>query len=262
MIRLQRSALVTHVEVRRPPPLVFIHGLGTSSRIWAELGRRLPGWNSLFYDLRGAGATSELSRRELSISTWTADLRELLVTMDVPSPVLLGHSLGASIALSYALSYPDDVAALVLIGADPHLAQLAPRMQRSIELIGSHGFESWVNDHWILNPPFSQQSLATAPEILDLYREILLGNDPNDYVRTCTAIATAADLTEALTGIAQPTLVISGDADDRTPIEQSRWLTERMPDARLVELPGVGHTPPLEAPDAVAVAVRNFLSQL
>src|SRR5205807_3074993 len=138
------------------------------------------------------------------------------------------------------------------MGPDANLSHLAPRMKAAVELIERVGLREWVDAHWSRNTPFAQGSLERAPEMLERYREMLLRNDAGDYVRTCLAIAGAEDLTDRLGSVAVPALVIVGGADDRTLPEHGRELARRLGNGTLVELPGVGHTLPLEAAGEIA----------
>jgi pimeloyl-ACP methyl ester carboxylesterase len=245
------------------PELVLIHGLGAATVLWSDVQPALEdGHRVISYDLRGAGRTRQLEARELSLATWADDLRGLLSALEVESPVLVAHSLGAAVALKYALTFPGDVAGLVLMGADPDLSNLAPRMRAAAELIERVGLRSWLAEHWVKNPPFAPASLTRSPELLERYRAMLLGNDEADYVRTCLAIAMAESLGGRLGDLTPPALVIVGAEDDRTLPEHGRRLAERLPDARVVELAGVGHTMPFEAPDEVAAAVTAFVGEL
>jgi pimeloyl-ACP methyl ester carboxylesterase len=243
------------------PPIALIHGLGGSKRIWSRLAGELAESHTVVaYDLRGSGGTVDVGPgKELSLTVWADDLRGLLGALGVQRPVLVGHSLGASIALKYALSWPADVSALVLMGADPELSRLGPRMEKVVDLIGRVGMEEWVSEHWSKNTPFSATSLARTPEILDEYRAMVLANDPDSYTRTCRAIAHMEALTGQLGEVGQPALVISGSDDDRTVPEAGRELAAALANASYVELEGVGHTLPLEAPAEVVAAVRVFL---
>lgn len=258
------DSLETHVDVvGEGVPVVLLHGLGLSGALWNRVRDGFgPGYMLILVDLRAAGQTRELQRVELSLERWADDLAALLAALDVRRPVLVGHSLGASIALKYALEHPDDVRALALIGADATLSNLAPRMLASAERIENLGLVAWVEEYWSKNPPFSAKSLDRDPGILAEYRELLLGNDPGDYVRQCRAIAGAENLADRLGDISQPALVLIGGSDDRTLPEHGRQLAERLGDARVVELPAVGHTLPLEAPGAVAAAVTAFLQDV
>jgi pimeloyl-ACP methyl ester carboxylesterase len=244
------------------PPVILIHGLGGSKRLWSRVGSDLAeSFSVVTYDLRGSGDTSE-SRpgEELSLAVWAEDLAGLVDRLGIERPTLVGHSLGASIALKYTLSHPADVSALVLMGADPELSRLAPRMEKVVELIGRVGMAEWVAEHWSKNTPFAAESLARTPEILDEYRAMVLGNEPGAYTRTCLAIARTESLTGQLSQVVRPALVISGTADDRTLPEAGRELAAALADASYVELEGVGHTMPLEAPAEVGTAIRRFLA--
>src|SRR5438105_6500259 len=192
-------------------PVVLVHGLGASSVLWNRVRDGLaPDYQVVLVDLRGAGETREIDRKELSLETWASDLAALLGALGIERPVLVGHSLGASVALQYVLSRPDDVRALVLIAADANLSNLAPRMLKAAGLIGDVGLPDWIDEHWSKNPPFSAASLAREPELLDEYRSMLLLNDPDDYVRQCLAIANAEDLSGRLGEVRRPALVIVG----------------------------------------------------
>jgi pimeloyl-ACP methyl ester carboxylesterase len=71
-----------------------------------------------------------------------------------------------------------------------------------------------------------------------------------------------ADLRTALPTIGVPTLVLHGDADERSPLSVGQELHRLIPRSRLEVLPGLGHECFLEAPEAFSAAVRNFLEQV
>lgn len=253
---------VSYERVGSGPTVILIHGLGGTKAIWRRLRERLAAdFDVLAYDLRASGATREtVGGRDLSLTTWSDDLRGLVEALRLSRPALVGHSLGASIAVKYALRWPHDVSALVLMGADADLSRLAPRLNRVVELIERVGLEEWVDEHWSKNTPFSAASLARTPEILAEYRSMVLANDPESYTRTCLAIAQMEDLRDALAGVAQPALVIAGMHDDRTLPDAGRELAGAFRNGALLELEGVGHTLPLEAPQTVGSAIVEFLA--
>lgn len=245
-------------------PVVLIHGLGASTILWDGLVAALPDdLRVVAVDLRGAGATREPdgARPPLSPELWASDLREALLALELPAAVLVGHSLGATVALEYALRWPDGVLGLMLMCIEADLGALGPRMQRSVDMIREHGLEAWVREHWINNPPFSASSLETAPGLLDAYREMLLANRAEDYVRACEAIVNAGDLTPRLGDITQPATVLVGAEDDRTRPEDGERLAAAMPRATFVVAPGAAHTVPMEAPVESAEAILALITR-
>src|SRR6478735_7076249 len=179
-----------HVDVEgEGPPVVLVHGLGLSGALWSrfcdafETGRTL-----VRVDLRGTPRSRELERTELTLARWAEDLAAVVEQLGLERPAFVGHSLGASVALKLALERPDLVGSLVLIGGEADLSNLAPRMLLSAERIEELGLETWIADFWSKNPPFSAPSLERDPSMLDDYRNLLLENDPVDYVRQCRAI--------------------------------------------------------------------------
>lgn len=245
------------------PPVVLIHGLGCSRAIWEDLRPGLEGsLQVLAYDLRGSGRTAASSTDGFSLATWAADLRATLAALGWKRPLLVGHSLGAAVALKYALTAPDGAAGLVLIATDARLSRLAPRMRAAAALIERIGLTAWVDDHWSKNPPFSGVSLARDPAMLDRYRALLLANDPEAYVRTCLAIASAEDLSAGLPTLTLPALVVVGGADDRTLPEEGAAVAASLADAELVEIEEAGHTLPFEAPAELAEAVVSFADRI
>lgn len=244
-------------------PVVLVHGLGLSGALWNRFCAALASEYQLIrVNLRGSPRSRELERTELTLERWAADLGAVLEALGVERPVVVGHSLGASVALRFALDRRDDVRALVLMGAEANLSNLASRMLRSAERIESGGLEAWIEGAWIENPPFSEASLRRDPTMLDEYRSLLLENDALDYVRQCRAIASAEDLSGRLGDIVAPTLVVVGASDDRTLPDHARELAAKIPGARLVELWEVGHTIPLEAPEPTAETVAAFIEEV
>jgi pimeloyl-ACP methyl ester carboxylesterase len=260
------DARVALFDLRRrgDPTVIFLHGIGCSKAIWTPVVRRLPDdWRVISCDLRGGGQSEESSPGKLSLSLWSSDLRAVLTTRGVSgAPIIVGHSLGASIALQFALDYPTVPAALVLIGAEASLCRLGPLMQERASAIVAGGIDAWVKGPWRQAPPFSAASRERLPSVLDEYATMLYLTGAERYLRCAEAIAQSPDLSEELGGIELPALVLIGGADDRTLPERGWDLAERLPYGRGIELPRIGHTLPMEAPERVAGEITDFVGSL
>jgi pimeloyl-ACP methyl ester carboxylesterase/quercetin dioxygenase-like cupin family protein len=254
-----------YVEVEgEGPPLVLVHGLGLSGALWNRVAEALGGGRTLVrVDLRGAGRSREAERGELTLERWARDLAAVLEQLELERPTVVGHSLGAAIALELALERPELPGALVLIGTEADLGNLGPRMNASAERIERDGaLDGWLDEVWSKNPPFAEPSLARDRSMLDEYRSLLEENAPEDYVRQCRAIAAAEPLSGRLREIGHPVLVVVGGLDNRTLPEHGRELAVTLPNARLVELAEAGHTIPLEAPSETAAAIAEFTREV
>ncbi len=87
------------------PPIVFVHGLGTTSNIWhAQRMTLSKSYRVIVYDRSGSGR-SQQSRAGYSIDAWTDELAGLLDFLAVTSAVVVGHSLGSMIAQRFAGQY-------------------------------------------------------------------------------------------------------------------------------------------------------------
>jgi 3-oxoadipate enol-lactonase len=82
--------------------------------------------------------------------------------------------------------------------------------------------------------------------------------DPGVFAAACRALA-GLDLSEELAPVRNPTLIVVGAEDEATPPALGRALADRLADARLIELPGLGHCPHIQDPDAFVAAIARFL---
>lgn len=255
------SIAVWDIRPDGAPPIVFLHGIGCSKDVWSRILPRLPDeWRLIAYDQRGAGESKEAFEQPLSVELMADDLHALLQARAAEDrPVIVGHSLGASVALQFALTWRDVPAGLVLIGAEAGLCRLGPMMAERAAAITATGMQSWIDGPWRKAPPLSKASRAAEPGIVDIYAQMLHQTGPERYIRAVTAIANSPDLSDVVHLIEVPALVLIGGDDDRT-LPRYGWdLAERLPSARGVELPNVGHTLPMEAPQRVAEEIIAFV---
>ena len=116
-------------------PIVFIHGLASNMSRWAELVRvtsLIERHNLIRVDLRGHGES--MTRRRFVLSDWCEDLRQLLDVEQTRQAVLVGHSLGATVAMQFAAVAPQRVAAMVLV--DPVFREAVVAGKRQYVRVG------------------------------------------------------------------------------------------------------------------------------
>jgi pimeloyl-ACP methyl ester carboxylesterase len=222
------------------PPVLLVHGAGASSAIWMMAMARLArAARVVAIDLPGHGPSPlpEGGRAALSLEAYRDAVGMLAGTLCLGPSVLVGHSMGALVAIKAALAWPDKVRGLVLCAAAPRL----PVRDELLALIrADHALvPAWMAEH-ALSP-------RARPAVRRSFVAAGLVTPPEVTLADFEAVR-AADLTERIRGVTCPLLWLDG-ADDAIVGEPG----ERPGEARRLE--GVGHLVPIEAPGAVAEAV-------
>ena len=232
---------------RRPgrSSAVFIHGAGGSSTIWGMVLPRVAGagGHGVAIDLPGHGpssldGTALDGAPGLTLARYRDAVGELAGALCIGPAVLVGHSLGASVAVEAALAWPDKVQALVLLGSAPRL----PVHDDIVRLMRDDpaGLAAWLTSEGLspqAKPAIRNGFFIKTAEVL-----------PLEVVRADFGIIGTVDLGARIVDVRCPMIWIDG-ADDRiVPAAPGR-------SGEIVTLPDVGHLIPIEAPAAVAERV-------
>ena len=260
------NGLSLYYEVAgRGSPLVLVHGFACGLRIWDPQVRAFAGRHRvLTYDVRGHGlsdAPADAAAYSQPISV--ADLRGLLAHRGIRRAVVGGLSMGGNIALSFALTYPAMVRALVIAdtgaGSDG-TAEWNAAVHALARILDRDGIEAFA-DAALANPLFARYA-ARGPEATRFIRSCLATHRARGLAHTAREVLarrpTIYSLEAALRRLRVPTLLIVGEHDEPC-VKVHRFLAETIPDARHLLLRGVGHLTNLEAPAAFNAAVRRFL---
>jgi pimeloyl-ACP methyl ester carboxylesterase len=248
------------------PWIVLVHGAGCTHVVWQPQSRALAhaGYNVLVPDLPGHGASEDdpSIRSVADYAAWLLKLHgavERASGIPVAPLILVGHSLGACIAVSAAATWPASPAGLALVGAslemkvnpsllEDCLAQPA-RAKAFITALG-HGRTTHLAG-------------GTTPGAWTLGADaaLLLAAEPRILQRD---FAVCADWPGPALApqVRCPTLVVSGALDRMTPAATGRKLAGAIPGARFELLPGVGHFLPTEAPRPLLMLLRAFAGQV
>jgi len=232
------------------PTVIFIHGAGGG---WGTWTRQLEGvadaGRMIALDLPGHGASPGDGCR--AVADYAAVVQEFIRALGADPVVLAGHSMGGAVAQTIALDSPMLLKGIVLVGTAARL-KVYPELLRLLETDYPAATEFVKRHAW---------SPATAPALaegmhkatLEVRQAVTLG----DY-----AACNVFELRNRVAGIRLPTLVIVGEDDELTPPKFSEFLVSEIPGARLVRVAKAGHYVPLEQPDEVNLAIRQFLAAL
>jgi pimeloyl-ACP methyl ester carboxylesterase len=109
---------------------------------------------------------------------------------------------------------------------------------------------------------FATPSFEKRSELVDAARQVIYRANPQGVAAAQRGMAARADATGMLASIELPTLVVVGEADAISPVEEMRRIAEAIPGSRFAVIEGAGHMSPLEDPAAFNAALSAFLSEL
>lgn len=246
----KRIHYVGDAGVEGDTPLIFVHGAGGTHENWLnqlrELSRRYP---ALAVDLPGHGRSEGNGFR--SIEAYRDFVRDFLDVLDIRRAVLVGHSMGGAIALSFALAYPTRLTALVLVGTGARL-KVHPKV---VEALRGDPQEA---AHLLIGWAYAEK----APlEVIRQAEAKWLEGSPmvveGDFL-ACNAF----DLMDEVEGIVPPALILCGTEDRLTPVKYAEYLHRKIQGSRLTLVPGAGHMVMIERPEEVNQVLEGFLQQI
>ncbi|MGH8726739.1 MAG: alpha/beta fold hydrolase [Burkholderiales bacterium] len=237
----------------RGPPLVLVHGWGMHSGVWRKEAQELARQFQVhLVDLPGHGKSKE----EFSAGFVAALSARLPGRLNV-----VGWSLGATIALNWALAFPAQARRLALISATPCFGVRAdwdcgwpPEKIEVFERELDRGADA------ALERFISLQARGESRTNLRRLRRLVSSAKPPSIasLKTGLDILKTTDLRSALPGISQPAVVMHGDCDAVVPLAAAKFLASSLPNARLSLFSGCGHAPSLSRPGKFIADLVEF----
>jgi len=171
--------------------------------------------------------------------------------------VLLGNGFGGTIALAFGIAHPQRISKLVLSDAS---AGYPPEGRQGYAMMAQKAAEDGLETvaEIIAKRMLSPDYMKAHPEAVEERKKVLLDIHPEAFQAACR-ILQESDLVPLLSNLRVPTLVICGEMDQVAPPALSKQIADRAREARYVELPGCGHCPSLEQPEAFLRVVREFI---
>ena len=239
---------INYISEGAGTPVILIHGMGASLHNWDYLIPQLvsTGYRAFAPDLPGHGESLKPEQPgDYHIEALYAHIETWIHTLELEDPFfLIGHSLGAYLALRYALKHPVKLKKLVLVDPFYSLSQLSPFLslvtqqpQLSIKVLEAA-------PAWLIDP-----LIKYNPNVAYKLPESMVHQMALDYKRAHPNIIftapTLQDLTPKLPAVRHQTLVVWGENDLTLTPDSFPRLVETMPNAYGYSLPKCGHTPHL-----------------
>ena len=220
--------------------VVLLHGWGQNIEMMKPIGDKLSKENRIIIvDLPGFGESKEPDTI-WTMYDYTECIHELLESLKVKNPMLIGHSFGGKISLIYASKY--DVSKLVLFGSpfkkEIKKLSLKTRILKKLKKVP------------VLNKleGFAKKHIGSRD-----YKEA------SDFMRKIMVEHVNLDITEDVKKIKCPTIIIWGTLDQEVPIERAYELENLIKDASVIPYEGCSHYAYLERLNQTVNIIKNFL---
>ena len=252
-------------EAGSGPTLAFIPAQVADLHIWdSQVPSFSQNYRVIRYDLRGHG----LSKTQPITYSPVTDLNDLLCQLNVEKAVLFSLGFSSSIALDYALAYPDMVKALILVS--PQSAEIEqPKSEAEKKQLTAIAQAEQAQDVerlaelesklWLAGPEPTQAKAQTEPVQQDVLREMIV----RDYQRRAYGAKARPPIpasAERLSKICVPTLVVVGELDTDGVKSKAHELCHAIPFARQMVFPNTARAVNVAHPNQFNRVVLDFLA--
>lgn len=261
LINLPNGLAVNAIRTgpRNGTPIIFLHAVGLDLTWWDRQFAHFGTDRDLIaFDMPNHGLSGRLDQLP-TFERLAAVTADVLVHLGVSSAHVVGISVGGMIAQTLAMSRPELVQSLTLVATtcefSEDVREVLRERARTARRDGMKTIARLTQQRW-----FPAHFRDQRPDILDRAEKALLLQDPEFHASMWDMIS-ALDMGERLIGIRSPALILAGSEDVNAPPSASQRIAGMLPAARLHVFDGVGHLPPVEAPEQFNLTLGSFISE-
>ena len=242
------------------PVATLSHSLATDLSMWDPQMKALTAkYRVLRYDTRGHGGT-DAPAGAYTLGQLAEDAKALLQTLGITKTHWIGLSMGGMIGQTLALGSPGLFLSLALCDTSSRVpAEARPVWQERIKTAETQGMEPIVEPtigRWFTTP-FREQ----RRDVIDPVRTRIRTTNPQGYAGCCAAIS-QLDLTDRISAIKLPTVIVVGEEDQGTPVAASRAIQAQIAGSQLEIIKSAAHLSNLEQPEEFTRIITSFLARL
>ncbi|MES2943311.1 MAG: alpha/beta hydrolase [Pseudomonadota bacterium] len=246
-------------------PVVLLHGVGMDRRVWTpQINDLAQDFDVLVFDMWGHGQSVLPNSQSgpLELGDYARQLLDLMDQQDISQAHVVGHSMGALVALEFALDHPERCLSVVAMNAVFSRSESQSQMvQRRAQELSLHGTQANLDDtmaRW-----FGCPVAPDAVQAEKLSRRLLEEVNPRGYASAYQVFATAdAQHAPRLHGLLPHTRFFTGELDPNSTPAMSQAMAELAPNAEVIVLPGQRHMMSLTAPMQVNQVLREAFNPL
>lgn len=242
-------------------PLVLIHGFTLDTRMWDDQFDVFAQYYQVVrYDVRGFGRSAVPGEEPY---THHDDLKALLDYLGIAHAHILGHSMGSGIALDFVLAYPEMADTLISVGTVVHgldwLPEFRAHFRSLFEIANASGVEA-AKAQWLHGPVFA--AAMAKPDVVPRLTRIVNDYSGWRWVNHNPKVSLQPPASDRLEEIRMRMLIVVGELEIANVVRMADELQARASDVRRGTIPGAGHMPNMEDPEAFNRAVLDFLASV
>jgi 3-oxoadipate enol-lactonase / 4-carboxymuconolactone decarboxylase len=239
------------------PVLVFSNSLGSEMMMWDELiPYLLPFFRVLQYDTRGHGGSVEQEEDTFyTIAILGQDVIDLLDQLNISEAYFCGLSMGGLIGQWLGINYPNRIKKLIISNTGAKIGN-DERWNGRISTLKANGMQAIVED--TIERWFTEDFRTNNPQRVAETRAMFLRSNTTGYCNCCAGIRDS-DFREEIQKISVETLVITGDEDPVTNVEQAEFLANNIPNS-LLKVFKARHLSATELPQEFAKTIIEFIA--
>ncbi len=249
------------VQAGDGPDLLLLHSLLAERSVF---DRALPDLASDYRvtlpNLPGYGGTPPLDLENPTVADYADRIAELMDGLDLaPDTAVLGNGAGGFMAVALGVRHGGRFGKLVLADTGPGFPDAAKAPLRLLaDRVEEVGMDVVLDA--AMARMFPEDYIEAHPDIIAERKAALAACNPKAFAATARALANV-DMADEIGAIENPTLVMVGLEDATTPPAMSHALHDGIAGSRLVEIPGCGHCPQIQARDIFVAELKSFLSE-
>jgi len=228
--------------------LVFIHGAANNRLFWRNQVEGLADhFNTVAIDMPGHGKSPGPGCS--NVADYAQVVLSFIDQINAPDPIPCGLSMGGAITLQLLMDHGDRFSAGILMNTGARL-RVSPYIFKTIQT----DFEKFIEGIYVVMGLSSQSDKDALRPVL----QEIVDCEPSvayDDFKACDQF----DVIQQLNSIETSVLVVTASEDKLTPVEYGQFMAQKIKNAHLVNIEAAGHLPPLEKPEEVNAAIRQFM---
>ncbi|MDY6835580.1 MAG: alpha/beta hydrolase [Chloroflexota bacterium] len=242
--------------------VILLHGLMLSWRIWEQSIKQMPADVQCYaLDMRGAG-DSDKPAENYGYPTFAQDVSSFMKEMNIDKASVVGHSINGGTAIYLGANYSDQIEKVVLVSTFARISSMTGGgggMQEMSKMFSTPPSEI---DRYTMESILQflvADTNSLSPDLVDGLAKDASKADMNAIMGTAMS-PMMTNIEEELKKVTLPILVVQGDKDSLSPMEEAQFMSEAVPVGKLVVVEDCGHCPMIERPSYFAAALSSFLT--